>query len=842
MTLQVTAEQRRIIQHERGHALVFAVAGSGKTTTMIERMLHLVRHVEVRPERILACTYSREAAGTITRRLKQHAEAQGVTSLTLHALAYRVVQEAQRLSLTDLRLGEEHFSRRLFQEARAHLIAADESKRQAFFNIKFDDFATYLSVQKANLRLPYVPEDLPDWAKRLITPPDQGVDLYADLYARHDELRRRQGVIDYDDSLVEAWMLMARFPALRAALQGRWDYVHVDEFQDVNLAQSEMLDLIAAGCRSYMAIGDDDQTIYQWRGANPRYILEFAKRYGAQKFTLSTNFRCPMGVIALADQVIDRNTVRERKHLQASRLGHGVHLHEHRAGRAAHIAIEQMADGTPPQDIAILIRTYAQTGEIEQVFLEKGVPYLIVGGQPFYQRQEVQVLLAYLRLALADLDVGREVAIGTERRLTLLKDWRLVANTPNRYLRGPVVDEIGKRLWRNNEGLLDVLAGLEKELRSHEVDQVAKFSRAFGQLTDDLGLSGGKGALLDFAEAIGYAQHLIDSAPTREFGEERAGSVRALAEMAQHRSLGELVTHIAELAQQARHASRLVREEGDVPRVVIMTAFRAKGLEFPVVLVPDCKASLYRIREHPDQAAAEEERRVFYVALTRAKRELHLIVDSEEPTPFLTAVAHERLVGAHSRLNALLERDAASLTACETFEASELLQVYRHEQFVQLWFDEQRRARLLSRFEQLRRRMDEAKPFYGQKETANQLRLERYAHHSPLVLADDPALREFPDLPQLVKQQNDRHAPRQARGTGVQESDALGRAKGVSGSALGPDQVRVGLRVRHKRMGRGVITAVDGKGAATDVDVRFETVGTKKLKVIYANLFAEEGK
>lgn len=834
MTMQPTSEQHRIIHHTEGHALVFAVAGSGKTTTMIERILHLVRNAGVRPNRILACTYSREAAATIAQRLQPYPETQGVTSLTLHALAYRVVQEAQRMGLTDLQLGEEHFSQQLFVEARNNLIAADPAKRNDYFNIKFKDFATYLCVQKGNLRLPSVLDDLPDWARALISPPDRGIDLYADLYVEHDRLRRKAHTIDYDDSLVEAWLLMARFPELQSAMAGQWDYVHVDEFQDVNLAQSEMLDLIARGCRSYTAIGDDDQTIYQWRGAHPRYILDFAQRYGATKFPLTTNFRCPMGVVALADQVIGRNTVREPKHLQASRLGHGVYLHEHRTGEAAHIALDRLAGGIHPHDIAILVRTYAQTGEIEQVFLEKGVPYLIVGSQPFYQRHEVAVLLAYLRLALADLDVQRGLELDSERRLALLKDWTLVANRPNRYLRSRTVEELSRKLWRGGQTLPDVLTASAHGSLPHESRALLRFSQAFSDLTDELGTSEGKDALLDFTEAIGYIKHLIDTAPTVDFGEERAGSVRALAEIARHRSLGELVTYIADLSQKARYESKLVRDE-EIPRVTIMTAFRAKGLEFPVVVVPDCKEALYKVREQPDRAAAEEERRIFYVALTRARQELHLIVDTDAPTPFLTAVSHERLVQAHSRLNDLLTRNAAILSARETFELAELLQFYRHEAFVQRWFDEGHRERLLRRFEALRTHLEKAASFHGQRETVNQLSLERYAHHAPLRLAEDAALEQFPDVAQLVQAQSERHAPKSPQSKPMK--DALGRAKGESGAALGPAEIQVGMSVQHRKLGKGTVIGLEGKGDHTDAEVRFDNGAIKKLRVIYANLF-----
>lgn len=833
--MQPTAEQRQIIEHTTGHGLVFAVAGSGKTTTMVQRILHLVRQEQVRPVRILACTFSREAARTIEERLARYPEGSGVKVCTLHALAYAVIQEAARLGFTNLRRGEEGFSRRLFQQARTQLIEEDPERKTAFYNIKHDDFQTYLSVQKGHLQLPYVPDDLPDWGRQLIGQPDRGVELYADLFARHDTLRRAEAKFDFDDCIVEAWRLMACFPALREAMAGRWDHVHVDEFQDVNLAQSEMLDLIACGCHSYVAIGDDDQTVYQWRGANPRFILGFAERYNARTFTLSTNFRCPMGVIALADQVIQRNTVRAPKRLRASRGDNGVNLHAHAPGQAAHIAIGALKEGRSPTEIVILVRTYAQTGEIEQVFLEQEVPYLVVGGVPFYQRHEIKILLAYLRLALADLDVQRGVPIEAARRLQLTQDWKLVANAPNRYLRTQVVNDLGRQVWRGGQTLSAALEVLAQHLRGGSQRDVLALSDALAALTDDLGLAQGKEALLTFAEMIGYTDHLIRTAPTREFGEERGGSVRALAEMAQARSLGELVTYITSLSEHARHVERLSDAAGDdVKRVTIMTAFRAKGLEWPMVIVPDCKASLYRLKESADVAAAEEECRVFYVALTRAQQELHLVVDQDEPTRFLSDIHHERLVHGHTRLSQLMGRDPSTWSARDTLEASTLLRTYGHEAYVQLWLDGGYRGRLLHRIESLRAALaQQSQPYHGQAQTVASLSLEPYRQHGEVVLASDARLQGFSDLDDLIRELNERHAP-PPPDTKNPAGSGGGRA---TGSALHPSEAKVGLTVQHRRFGDGTVLAVKGSGDRTEVEVHFQSIdATKRMLVVYANL------
>lgn len=835
--MQPTAEQRQIIEHTSGHGLVFAVAGSGKTTTMIQRILHLVRQEQVRPVRILACTFSREAARTIEERLARHPETTGVKVCTLHALASAVIREAARLGFTELRQGEDGFSRRLFQQARTQLIEEDPDRKTAFYNIKYDDCQTYMSVQKGKLHLPYIPDDLPDWGRGLIGRPDRGVELYADLYARHDHLRRAEGKVDYDDCIVEAWLLMARFPALREVMAGKWDHVHVDEFQDVNLAQSEMLDLIACDCHSYVAIGDDDQTVYQWRGADPRFILGFAERYDAKTFTLSTNFRCPMGVIALADQVIQRNTVRAPKRLRASRGDNGVFLHEHAPGQAAHIAIKAIDEGRSPTEIVILVRTYAQTGEIEQVFLDQEVPYLVVGGVPFYQRHEVKILLAYLRLALADLDAQRGVPIDGQRRIQLIQDWKLVANAPNRYLRTQVVSDLGRKLWRGGQTLSSALEVLAQQSRGSSQRDLLVLSEALANLTDDLGLAQGKEALLGFTDAIGYTEHLIKTAPTREFGEEREGSVRALAEMGQTRSLGELVTYISYLSEHARHVERLSDAAGDeVERVTIMTAFRAKGLEWPLVIVPDCKEALYRVKESADMAAAEEERRVFYVALTRARGELHLVVDQNEPTRFLRDVHHEQIVHGHTRLIQLMGRDPGSWSARETLEASTLLRTYGHEHYVQVWLDGGYRGRLLHRVDALRAALQRPQPYHGQDKTVESLSLEPYRQHGDVILAQDDYLQVFGDLDDLMRELHERHTPPPAATAPVRRPAGDGGAR-PAGSALRPSDVAVGMKVHHRRFGEGTVLSLKNAGERTEVEVKFTGMdSSKRLLMAYANL------
>lgn len=824
-----TAEQAVIADHTTGHSLVFAVAGSGKTTAMTMHVIHLITKVGVRPERILATTFTREAVAVILERLARYPETEGVTVCTLHSLAYKVIQEAERQGLTTMHIGDKNAPSKFFAEARRQLSEEQPNRKTRYYALNFDDLQTYMSNQKANLALTYLPEDLPEWARQLTKRPDRSVDLYPDLYERYEELRRTAGVLDFDDTIVEAWMLMARFPTHKNAMQTRWDYVHVDEFQDINHAQSEMLHLLTGQSPNYTAIGDDDQTVYQWRGAHPKFILAFPSRYQATTYHLSTNFRSPMGIVALSNLVIAKNAVREPKTMLASRPGNGVFLHQDTSGGAAHIAIQAIEEGRSPSDIMILVRTYAQTGAIEQVLLEAGVAYVIVGNVPFYMRPEVKILLAYLRLAMADLDAQRGVPIENERRSELVNDLRAVANVPNRYLSNKSLAALTRGLWDRGRTLVTALDDLSDGLWGDGKQAVRILSGALGELTDDLSLASGKNALLGFSEAIDYADHLIRTAPTREYGQERIGSVQALAEMAVHRSLGGLLDYITQLSSHGRHVDRLAAVKQDrVPRVTIMTPFRAKGLERPVIIVPGCNDSIYRADASADQAAAEEERRIFYVALTRAQEEVHLLVDENDPTTFLEDIDYEQVVANHTVLSELLERDPAGWSARETLQAAFLLRKYGHEHYVQVWMDSQARARLLQRFQSLKALLLKELPSEKVR-TENTLSLERYAAQGELHLDEgDDALRAFPDIHALVNELRTRQ---------VETRSAPEVRQPAPGSTVQPEQVRVGMVVWHARFHAGKVVGMRGSGQNLEAEVQFaEHAATRKMMVVYANL------
>ncbi|MFD1732161.1 3'-5' exonuclease [Deinococcus malanensis] len=418
-----------------------------------------------------------------------------------------------------------------------------------------------------------------------------------------------------------------------------------------------------------------------------------------------------------------------------------------------------------------MLRTYAQSAEIEQVFLQEKVPYRLVGAVPFYRRAEVTTLTAYLELALADLDLMNGEELSTSRREKVQKLWRTVANRPSRYLKTADVEAIARQAWRGaNPGLS------ARELQRRPARACPQALDAAGHLagllSEDMGTTPGKDVLLDFVSAIGYREYLIASAPTQEFGEERAGSIDALAEMAQTRSLGALITHLAELHEQVRYEEQLQRRGNqDVPRVTLMTAFRAKGLEWPVVIIPDCIAGIFGNKPSADAAASEEERRVFYVAMTRAQKELHLITgDDDDTTDFLKQVAYESVVGQHHRLAGLLQRDPGTWTAVDTLEAAQLLGRYEHEAFVQRWVDRTYRARLLGRFTALQGQLARQGRDDVRQAAGRALDLTRYAQHGPVDHLAPEMEKAFPDLAAVCEILTQPTAPASARSSAVKKN------------------------------------------------------------------------
>ncbi|MEM8602289.1 MAG: ATP-dependent helicase, partial [Cyanobacteria bacterium P01_H01_bin.121] len=322
--MYLTSEQHAIVNHDHGAARVFAVAGAGKTTAMVHRIERLVRQQVFAPDRILAASFSRATTQDIATALSQWSHCRSVSTRTLHSLSYQIIRQAYQrgyLKPPTLDLSPDQVDNYLYGQA---LKAARQNKvayKGELDSIDQEDFLAYVSACKGQLDYAdraslAIPATAPhhNIARQAEPPAEPELGWYLDLYKLLETIRSQHRLISFDDMLMTGWQLLVLQPDLLAGLQRQFECVLIDEFQDINRAQFAILDLLTRPHRNYMVIGDDDQTIYEWRGAETRFILtEFERRYQPQTYQMSDNFRCPAAQVGLANAVIRQNQNRFKK-------------------------------------------------------------------------------------------------------------------------------------------------------------------------------------------------------------------------------------------------------------------------------------------------------------------------------------------------------------------------------------------------------------------------------------------------------------------------------------------------------------------------------------------------
>ncbi|MBF6594017.1 MAG: ATP-dependent helicase [Thermaceae bacterium] len=679
-TLRLTDEQRLIVAHNEGPALVFAVAGAGKTTALVHRIERLVRERVFDSRKVLATSFSRMATDDFKRLLAAFPHTQSVQVSTLHALGYRIVRKAAGeglLRLDDTRAKEESADRLLLNQTLRQARALKAPWAEELENLDSEDFLSYVGAAKGNLQYADLEgANLPPEALKVASQARAPRDLewYLDLYKLLERVRQDSGLLTYDDMLMTGWELLVRHPGLLKTVQSAFQAVLVDEFQDVNLAQSEMLDLITASHHNYMAVGDDDQTIYEWRGASPRFILEFASRYNAQKYLIRDSFRCPAPQVALAGRVIAQNTNREPKRLSLTKGFTGkvhVRLEPHTPAQAESLASDiagALEEGARPQEIVVLVRLYAQTPYLEQSLIEWQIPYKVVGGTPFYERTEIQTLLSYLHL-------GREPGNSESRK----RMWLQIYNAPKRYLTRALADSVWKGVERD-KSLVSVLTEAASKAEERVAKRLRELVEIFEWLPGAIERSTAHAVLESLEARLDFRRHLARSSGFYEVGAGKAESVRAFLDYARDKgSVPELLNHIENLAQE-QHAQDSTKE-----RISLMTVFRAKGLEWPYVFIPDCNEGTL---PYSGAESLEEERRLFYVALTRSSRHTFLYALSALPlSPFLKEAEHLQTLSAVERVGEALSTSPETLSTAQTLALARGAWKLGLERFLYQWWE-----------------------------------------------------------------------------------------------------------------------------------------------------------
>src|SRR5499433_3643493 len=575
---QLNPPQQEAVQHGDGPLLILAGAGSGKTRVITHRIAYLIRACSVLPEQLLAVTFTNKAAEEMRQRVHQLLGTSGlpIWLSTFHAACARLLRrEAEALRLSP--------------------------------QFVIYDTADQLSLMKQCAQELKIDQELyaPQAIMRRISA------LKNDLIDA-DTFLRDAG--DFDDLLMLAVQLFRRHPDILERYQHRWRYIMVDEYQDTNMAQYHMLHLLAAKHRNLCVVGDDDQSVYRFRGANVRNILNFERDYpDATVIKLEQNYRSTATILDAAMSVVVKNPGRKDKTLwtdNARGLPIGYFCAQDEVHEAEticqNIAGLHRTDKLPYRHFAVFYRTNAQSRVLEDGLRRAGIPYQVVGGLRFYDRQEIKDALAYLRLLVNARDT-----------LSL----RRIINVPRRG--------IGQTTWSKIEALAAErgVSGLEALELALATDLVNKGTlsklQAFHELLQGLRNDALHMGVADITREVltrtGYdAQLKMERTPEAQTRLENLSElVNAADEFDRHMpgaSLQEFLEHTALISDQDSLAD-------DSGTVVLMTLHASKGLEFPVVLIAGMENGLFpHSRSFDEPAQMEEERRLCYVGMTRAEK------------------------------------------------------------------------------------------------------------------------------------------------------------------------------------------------------------------------------
>lgn len=642
-------EQREAVLRTEGPLLVLAGAGSGKTRVLTYRIAHMIEDLGVAPWEILAITFTNKAAAEMRERLGQLVgpAARGMWVSTFHSMCVRILRaNAEVLGFSSgFTIYDDGDSKRLVKEI---MLEQDiDPKRFPVNGIR-----NRISAAKNELILPAQFEDEAN---------DPIAKVAARVYKRLQERLKQANAFDFDDLLVYAYLLLKNHPQVLEAYQQRFRYLLVDEYQDTNRAQYAITNLLAAKNRNIMVVGDDDQSIYSWRGADIRNILDFEKDYpDCCTVKLERNYRSTGNILAAANAVIANNSQRKEKRLIAN-AGEGDKVKVYMAaderdeGRWIAGEIERRhARGDSYNQMAVFYRTNAQSRMLEDMLLRAGVPYRIIGGTRFFDREEIRHVMAYLTLAVnpAD-DMAAKRVINVPKRgigkTTIERIEGIAASQGCTFVEGcllSMADEGIRMQTRRAIGefvnLIDDAANWTGELR-RVVEMIIDRSGYLTEL-ENAGTDEARGRIENVREFLGVVDeytetHDVDEA---QFAAPVAGSAagdaegleggakaiapEAVAGDAQDAPVRVLSANsLADFIEWVTLRTDLDSAVEDSAAVTLMTVHASKGLEFDTVFVAGMEESIFpHIISMNDGAGVEEERRLAYVAITRARKHLYL--------------------------------------------------------------------------------------------------------------------------------------------------------------------------------------------------------------------------
>lgn len=604
--MQVDSAQKKAIEHDRGPMLVLAGPGSGKTLVITRRTQWLIEKAGVAPGNILVVTFTRAAAGEMRTRFDRLMSGRHlpVSFGTFHAVFFTILKYAYNYRVENILSDDEKYG--ILRDIVHQIDVEMDDEKDFLMNI-----AGEISRVKGDM-MPLEHFYSANCSK----------DVFEDIYTGYEQKLRRMRRLDYDDMLVQTWQLFKERPDILLAWQKKYTYILIDEFQDINRIQYEIIRMLARPENNLFVVGDDDQSIYRFRGAKPEILLGFTKDYpDAEMAVLNRNYRSTGSIVARAEGLIRHNEHRYAKHMTASReKGNEVLVKAFKKPTDQYLKmIREIVDmheqqGIAWEQIAVIFRTNIQMSGLVEQLMVYNVPFVMKDSVPnIYEHWIAKDIFSYMNIAFG----------GNSRA-----DYLRIINRPNRYISRSYLDEDPVNLsnvkdyLENREWMLERIEQLEYDLYM-------------------LASMGPYPAIQYIRHSIGYDEYLKEYAMGRGIkGDDLLEVLDELMDKSHaYKTWEEWFKAIEQYSETLKIRSRQRFEAAEGIR--LLTMHGAKGLEYDVVYIPDANDGLMPHKKAATESDKEEERRMFYVAMTRAKNDLRVYFTRErygkasEMSPFV---------------------------------------------------------------------------------------------------------------------------------------------------------------------------------------------------------------
>lgn len=604
--MSLNPSQVQAVIHKDGPCMVLAGPGSGKTLTITKRIEYLIGKHHVSPEEILVITFTKAASIEMKERFVRLCgqKAGPVTFGTFHGIYYGILKWAYRMNASNI-LSEEQKYQLLKQVIGRMEIDIDDEK----------DFLQGIAGEIGNIKNNQIP--LAEYESL-----NCSEEVFREIFEQYEKERKRLKKIDFDDMLVLVYELFKKRPDILSMWQRKFRYILIDEFQDINQVQYDVIRMLAAPENNLFIVGDDDQSIYRFRGARPDIMLGFKKDYpDTKEILLDVNYRSTKAIVNGAARVIRHNVNRYPKQIiTTNERGETVHIQEVRHPiEESKYVVSQIQEakkrGIPSSEIAVLFRTNVEARALAETFMEYNMPFRMKERMPnLYEHFIAQDLTTYLKMALGDRS---------------RKSFLAIMNRPNRYIGRDSVEgttisfESLRKFYCDKDWMLDRIDQLEVDFR------ILKNMAPYG-------------AIQYIRKHIGYDEFLKEYAAFRKINMEDLKEVlREIEERAKaFRTIEEWFTHIEEYSEELKRQSQ--QKETDPEAITFMTMHGSKGLEFDLVFIIGANETITPYKKAETKEEVEEERRMFYVAMTRARKKLIISYTKERNGK---SMAQSRFVG-----------------------------------------------------------------------------------------------------------------------------------------------------------------------------------------------------